>query len=74
MNSVLAKYEVKIKKSQLSKLKLSDVITMKKQLTDKITKEIQGFRTASSSYIELRHLNPNDVKTIVRKIKQELGY
>ena len=33
MNSVLAKYEAKLKKAQMSRLKLSDVITIKKKLT-----------------------------------------
>ena len=34
MNSVLAKYEAKVKKSQMSRLKLSDVITIKKKLIE----------------------------------------
>jgi len=74
MNSALAKYELKLKKSQMSKLKLSDMISMKKQLAKKLTKEIDGFRTSASSYKDLRHLNPNDIKRVVKEIKSTLGY
>lgn len=74
MNSVLAKYEAKVKKSQMSRLKLSDVITIKKKLITKLEKEIQGFRTASSDYSELRKVNPHDIKRIIRSVKKELGH
>jgi len=73
-NHILAKYEAKLKKSQLSKLKLSDVIVIKKNLIDKLTKEIQGFRTASARYTQLRNVNPKDIKRIVKKIKHQLKY
>jgi len=58
----------------MSKLKLSDVITIKKKLIKKLTKEIQGYRTASSNYAELTKVNTNDIKRIIRKIKKELNY
>lgn len=73
-NHILAKYEAKLKKSQLSKLKLSDVIVIKKNLINKLTKEIQGYRTASASYTQLKSVNPKDIKRIVRKIKKQLKY
>ena len=74
MNNVLAKYEVKLKKSQNSKLKLSDVITIKNKIKKKLYREIQGLRTSSSNYKEIKNLNPNDLKTIIRQIKNKLGY
>ena len=73
-NQVLAKYEIKLKKSQMSKLKLSDVIQIRKQLIDKLLKEIQGFRTASANYKELNSVNPKDIKRIVKQVKHKLGY
>jgi len=58
----------------MSKLKLSDVITIKKKLIKKLTKEVQGYRTASSNYAELTKVSANDIKRIIRKIKKELSY
>ena len=74
MNNVLAKYEVKLKKSQISKLKLSDVITLKNKIKNKLYREIQGLRTSSSNYKEIKNLNPNDLKRIIKQIKHKLGY
>ena len=74
MNSVLAKYEAKLKKAQMSRLKLSDVITIKKKLTKKLQLEIQGYRVASSDYSVLTKVNVNDISRIIRKIKKELNY
>lgn len=72
MNSVLAKYELKLKKSQMSKLKLSDVITIKKKLINKLLKEVQGFRTASANFKELQKVDAGDIKRIIRKVKKAL--
>ena len=74
MNNVLAKYEVKLKKSQFSKLKLSDVITLKNKIKKKLYREIQGLRTSSSNFSEIKNLNPNDLKRIIKQIKNKLGY
>ena len=74
MNSTLMKYQAKLKKAQMSKLKLSDVITIKKKLIKKLTKEVQGFRTAPSDYSDLTKVDANDIKKIIRKIKKDLGY
>ena len=74
MNSVLAKYELKLKKSQMSKLKLSDVITLKKKIRSKLYREIQGLRTSSSNFSEVKNLDPKDLKRIIKQIKNKLGY
>jgi len=74
MNNVFAKYELKLKKSQLSRLKLSDVITIKKKLVKKLAREIQGFRTASANYAELSKVNSSEIKRIVKKKKKKLKY
>jgi len=62
-------YTTKIKRDQLSALKLSDVITIKNLLRDKIHKEIQGFRTAPAQYPELEKVNPSDIDIIMKNIK-----
>lgn len=66
-------YTTKIKRDQLSALKLSDVITIKNALRNKIHKEIQGYRTAPSEYAELDHVNPSDLEIIMKNIKLGLG-
>lgn len=66
-------YTTKIKRDQLSALKLSDVITIKNSLRNKIHKEIQGFRTSPSQYPELDHVNPSDLEIIMKNIKLGLG-
>ena len=65
-------YTTQIKRTKLSGLKLSEVITMKTLLRNKILKEIQGFRTASADYAELDKVNKQDVELVMKKIKYEL--
>lgn len=65
-------YTTQIKRTKLSGLKLSDVITLKDLLRKKIHREIQGFRTASADYSALDKINPGDVKDIMNKIRQEI--
>jgi len=65
-------YTTKIKRDQLSSLKLSDVITVKNLLRSKILKEIQGLRTASADYPELDNVNPRDIEIIMKEIKVQL--
>jgi hypothetical protein len=66
-------YTTKIRREQLSALKLSDVITIKNSLRNKIHKEIQGFRTAPSQYAELDRVNPSDLEIIMKNIKLGIG-
>lgn len=53
-------------------MKLSDVISLKELLRNKIQKELQGFRTASADYASLDKINPDDVKEIMKKINAEI--
>ena len=74
LNILLNKFEVKLKKSQLSQLKLADAITIKKQLIEKFSKEIQGIRTSSAYYPEIKKVDKKQIKSIVKQIKNKLGY
>lgn len=65
-------YTTKIKRDQLSEMKLADVITIRNTLRDKIHKEIQGFRTAPSQYELLDKVNPHDIEIIMKNIKLQL--
>jgi len=66
-------YTTKIKREQLSTLKLSDVISVKNLLRTKILKEIQGLRTASADYADLDNVNPKDIQIIMKEIRIQLG-
>jgi len=66
-------YSTKIRRDQLSALKLSDIITIKNALINKIHKEIQGFRTSNSEFAELEKVNPLDIQIIMKNIKLGLG-
>jgi len=66
-------YSTQFKTTQLSGLRLSEVIGIKELLRNKILKEIQGFRTAPSDYSELDKVNKNDVEDIMRRIKHEMN-
>jgi len=56
----------------MSKLKLSDVITIKKKLKKKLLREVQGLRTSSANFKEIRNLNKGDLKRIVKQIKKKI--
>jgi len=73
LNNLIAKYEAKMNKDLLSKLKLSDEITIKNILRDKMHREIQGFRTGKNEYKELEMVNPDDVLNVIKEIKLKLG-
>lgn len=66
-------YTTKVKRDQLSSLKLSDVITVKNVLRNKILKEMQGLRTAPADYPELENVNPLDIQIIMKEIKVQMG-
>jgi len=50
------------------------LLQWKKQLIKKLTKEVQGYRTASAEFKQLRNLNTNDIKRIIREIKKKINY
>jgi len=66
-------YTTQIKRSKLGGLKLSEVITLKQLLRQKIAKEIQGIRTASSDYADLDKINPADIADAMKNINLELN-
>jgi hypothetical protein len=73
MQTVIANYEVKMRKDQLSKLKLADEVTIKNLLRDKLHREMQGFRTAPGEFKELEMVNPADITRIIHSIKLKIG-
>jgi len=59
---------------KLSKLKLVDRVAVKKQLKDKLIKEIQGFRTRPTAYKDLVKVSKKSIDDIVKKVKLALHY
>jgi len=74
LNNLLQKYTMKLKRDQLSKLKLVDRVQIKNELKAKLSKEVEGFRTAGSEYLDVEKVDPIDLKRIVTQIKKKLGY
>ena len=73
MRNLIANYEGKMQKDQLSKLKLADEVTIKNLLRNKLQRELQGFRTSPAEYKELEIVNPSDITKIIHDIKLKLG-
>lgn len=73
LHQILGNYEAKMRKEQLSKLKLADEVTIKNLLRDKIQRELQGFRTSPGEYKELEVVNPADIAHIMNEIKLKIG-
>ena len=73
MQTVIANFEVRMRKDQLSKLKLADEVTIKNLLRDKLQREMQGFRTSPGEFKELEMVNPADITRIIHNIKLKIG-
>lgn len=73
MNNVLNHYEKSLRQNEDSKLKLVDIIEVKKQLKLKILKEINGFRTSDNDFQALQKVYPKDIRRIVKEIRKGLG-
>lgn len=74
LNNLLASYETKLRKEALSKMKLSDEITLKELLRDKLHREMQGFRTSPGEYKDLDLVNPADIAKIISDVKVAINH
>jgi len=73
LHNVLTHYEVTLRRNEATKLKLVDIIEIKKQLKVKLLKEMQGIRTSDNDFKALLQVNPRDLKRVIRDIKGKLG-
>lgn len=73
LDDIMKKYQIKMKTDEMSKIRLVDRVAAKRELKNKLFKEVQGLRTASSNYNRVAKINKNDIKNIVSKIKSKLG-
>ena len=74
MSNVLNKYTIQIKMDNASKLKLSDRIEIKKQLKNKIFRELEGFRNTGKDFTLLNKVDKGDMNRIVNQVKARLGF
>ncbi len=74
LNTILSKYSEKLRRDQIATLKLSDIVTIKNMLRDKLYREAMGFRTSNTSYKDLEKVNPDDIVKIIDQIKLKLGH
>merc|ERR1712032_1027799 len=74
LSNTLNKYIFQIKKENAKKLKLTDRMKVKKQLKNKIFREVEGFRDTGKSFYLLRKVSKGDLKKIVKQIKARLGF
>ena len=73
INNLVENYEKKLIDMQEDKrLKLSDVMDLKKMLKEKLKAEVQGIRTTDSQFKDLEKLNPDDVKKVTDQVISSL--
>ena len=73
LSNVLNKYTLQMKKDAASKLKLVDRIAVKKQLKNKIFREVEGFRNSGKEFTLVKKVSKGSMKKIVGDIKKRLG-
>ena len=68
------RYTIQLKKEAASKLKLTDRIEVKKQLKNKIFREVEGFRNTGKEFTMLKKVSKGDMNRILNQIKARLGF
>ncbi len=74
LEAIIAKYQQRLSADKKAKLKLTDRVSVKKQLIDKFIKEIEGFRTRPSQYKELLKVDKHSIQKMGHEIKRRLHY
>ena len=74
MSNVLNRYTVQIKKDEAKKLKLTDRLEVKRELKNKIFREVEGFRNTGKEFTLLKKIDKKDMLRIVNQIKARLGF
>jgi len=74
LSNVLNRYTVQIKKDEAKKLKLTDRLEVKRELKNKIFREVEGFRNTGKEFTLLKKIDKKDMLRIVNQIKARLGF
>jgi hypothetical protein len=73
LNNLLNRYIKKMSEDQHKGIRLSDEISLKNLLRDKLHREMQGLRVSNDEYKELEQLNTSDVQKIYDSVHAKLG-
>ena len=63
-----------MKKDAATKMKLVDRIAVKKQLKNKIFREVEGFRNTGNEFTLVNKVSKDTMKKLVGQIKNRLGF
>ena len=74
LDNLLKKYSLKVKQDQLAKSKVVDREQIKKELKQKILREVQGLRSFSNKESLLSKVDQKDLNKIINRIKNKLGH
>lgn len=73
LEKLMKKYEVKMKRDELMKIRLADRVQIRKELKEKLLKEVEGLRTLGNQYANVNKVRKSDMLKIVNQIKKKLG-
>ncbi len=73
LEKLMDKYQLKEKTDEMTKIKLVDRVAAKRDLKEKLLKEVEGLRTSTSQYNRVARIDKKDIHNIVNKIKSKLG-
>lgn len=73
LDGLLKKYDLKVKKDHLVQSKVVDREQFKKELKEKILREVEGIRSFGHKESLLSKVNQKDLNKIIKKIKKKLA-
>lgn len=73
LEELLENYTEKLKKVQVKKAKTADKSQIKKQLKDKLLRDLQGLRTFKNQFNLLSKVDQRDLAKITKQIKTKLA-
>ena len=73
LDVLLKKYDLKVKKDQLEQSKVVDREQFKRELKEKILREVEGIRSFGHKESLLSKVNQKDLNKIIKKIKKKLA-
>jgi hypothetical protein len=73
LEALLKKYELKVKKDQLDQNMVVDREQFKRELKQKILREVEGIRSFGHKESLLSKVNQKDLNKIIKKIKKKLA-
>lgn len=73
LEEILENFTEKIKKVQIKKAKTADKSKIKKQLKEKLLRDLQGLRTFKNQFNLLSKVDQRDLAKITKQIRTKLG-